>query len=619
MLLCCSLTTTFHLCRTLDHHWLIALSSTITTMFSRGLATLSKNRIGIKSTAAVQLCLDNCIPYSTHNALLYNTLASTAVRNRYLGVRLYSTPPSTEQKKEKPPLMQRIKHEVKHYVNGTKLLGYEIKVSTKLLIKFSQGYELTRREQNQLKRTISDVFRLIPFSAFVIIPFAELLLPIALKIFPNLLPSTYESVTDKDQKRVKLLETRRKTSKFLHETLEESNLLNYNSIENVEKRKIFISFFKKLYNSKNDSSIKFEHEEIMTIANMFKNDTVLDNLSRPQLMAICKFMSITPFGNDNLLRYQIRYKLKSIMHDDIIIDYEGVKSLSPEELHQACVSRGIKAFGTSQEELTNTLSVWLHLRLKEKVPSVLMMLSSTYVYGGKSVEDISSKIIKKSPSSTKSAPVSDTTKSAATYNELLELYYEGILQVLSSIPDPVYNVAKLDVTESKSEAAEQKAAEKSQKNVQPSPTETAAPQTAKTSTPSKPSPAAAETTATPSGAKDTVSTKSGKKPEGVETVPELKTEAKLVTPKLANKDVKVVASAPTGSKTEEDPESADSSAFKLRVLKEQDELIKKEEDELRARKVREQIADDINLDDVEKEAVPPKTEQPKNNKKNECR
>lgn len=45
---------------------------------------------------------------------------------------------------------------------------------------------------SQLKRTTQDLLRLIPFSVFLIVPFMELLLPVALKLFPNMLPSTFE-------------------------------------------------------------------------------------------------------------------------------------------------------------------------------------------------------------------------------------------------------------------------------------------------------------------------------------------------------------------------------------------------------------------------------------------
>lgn len=41
-------------------------------------------------------------------------------------------------------------------------------------------------------RTTADLFRLVPFAVFVIVPFMEFLLPIALKIFPNMLPSTFQ-------------------------------------------------------------------------------------------------------------------------------------------------------------------------------------------------------------------------------------------------------------------------------------------------------------------------------------------------------------------------------------------------------------------------------------------
>ena len=36
------------------------------------------------------------------------------------------------------------------------------------------------------------MLRLIPFAVFVIVPFMELLLPVALKLFPNMLPYTFE-------------------------------------------------------------------------------------------------------------------------------------------------------------------------------------------------------------------------------------------------------------------------------------------------------------------------------------------------------------------------------------------------------------------------------------------
>ena len=86
------------------------------------------------------------------------------------------------------------------------------------------GYELTRREDRQLKRTVQDLGRLVPFSVFVIVPFAELLLPVVLRLFPNMLPSTYEGQKSKDAKASSLRATRKEVSSLLRETLRETGL-----------------------------------------------------------------------------------------------------------------------------------------------------------------------------------------------------------------------------------------------------------------------------------------------------------------------------------------------------------------------------------------------------------
>ena len=85
---------------------------------------------------------------------------------------------------------------------------------------------------------------MIPFAVFIMVPFMEFLLPVALKLFPNMLPSTFEdnfaavrtrcfysaknssdasSITQEEKSR-KLLRMRLEMAKFLQETLRESGL-----------------------------------------------------------------------------------------------------------------------------------------------------------------------------------------------------------------------------------------------------------------------------------------------------------------------------------------------------------------------------------------------------------
>ncbi|KAL4810224.1 LETM1-like protein-domain-containing protein [Aspergillus unguis] len=315
-----------------------------------------------------------------------------------------------EAKKEAKKLTigQKIKKEVQHYWDGTKLLATEVKISSRLALKMAAGYELSRREHRQLKRTVTDLGRLIPFSMFVIIPFAELLLPVALKLFPNLLPSTYEGKSAREKKALSLSSTRKEVSTFLKNTLKESGLpVTAATVRNEE----FAEFFKKIRKTGETPSA----EDVIKVCKIFKDDLTLDNLSRPQLVGICKYMNLNAFGTDAMLRYNIRHRMRQIKRDDRAIFYEGVESLSVPELQMASASRGIRTHGVSPARLREDLTQWLELRLKQGVPSTLLVLSNAYVYaqGGKEAE-MSSQI-------------------------------ESLQSVLSSIPEELFHEIELEV------------------------------------------------------------------------------------------------------------------------------------------------------------------------------
>lgn len=213
----------------------------------------------------------------------------------------------------------------------------------------------------------------MPFSVFVIVPFAELLLPVALRLFPNLLPSTYEGQKSREAKAASLRSTRTEVSQFLRDTLKESGL----PVSAVgAKKEEFTEFFRKVRATGETPS----DEDVIKVCKIFKDDLTLDNLSRPQLVAICKYMNLNRFGTDAMLRYHIRHRMRQIKRDDRAIYYEGVESLSVPELQMACASRGISTHGVSPARLRDELSAWLELRLRKGVPSTLLVLSNAYMY-----------------------------------------------------------------------------------------------------------------------------------------------------------------------------------------------------------------------------------------------
>lgn len=285
-----------------------------------------------------------------------------------------------KEDKKKLTIWQKVKHEVQHYWDGTKLLATEVKISSKLALKMAAGYELTRREHRQLTRTVQDIGRLIPFSVFVIVPFAELLLPVALRLFPNLLPSTYEGAKSKENKATRLRTSRKEVSKFLRQTMRESGLPISQATAQKEE---FTEFFRKLRATGEEPT----KADVIKVCKLFKDDLTLDNLSRPQLVGICRYMNLSTFGTDAMLRYQIRHRMRQIKRDDRAISYEGVESLSVPELQTACAARGLRTHGMSPGRLRDDLQLWLDLRLKYGVPSTLLVLSNAFMYAqGKETE-----------------------------------------------------------------------------------------------------------------------------------------------------------------------------------------------------------------------------------------
>ncbi|PSS08656.1 hypothetical protein M430DRAFT_69911 [Amorphotheca resinae ATCC 22711] len=310
-------------------------------------------------------------------------------------------------KKEKLTLMQKIKKEAQHYWDGTKLLATEVRISTRLAVKMAAGYELSRRENRQLRRTVQDIGRLVPFSVFVLVPFAELLLPVALKLFPNMLPSTYEGQKSKDSKATSLRATRKEVGNFLRNTLKETGLPLSPA---TAQREEFTQFFRKVRATGEAPTAS----DVITVCKLFKDDLTLDNLSRPQLVGMCKYMNLNTFGTDMMLRYQIRHRMRQIKRDDRAISFEGVDSLSVPELQVACLSRGIRTHGVSPARLREDLQTWLDLRLKYGVPSTLLVLSNAFMYSQGKDSEFSTQI-------------------------------EALTGVLSSIPEELFHEIELEV------------------------------------------------------------------------------------------------------------------------------------------------------------------------------
>ncbi|KAK9291393.1 hypothetical protein L1049_019340 [Liquidambar formosana] len=271
------------------------------------------------------------------------------------------------------------KSTLQHYWLGTKLLWADVRISSRLLLKLAGGKSLSRRERQQLTRTTADIFRLVPVAVFIIVPFMEFLLPVFLKLFPNMLPSTFQDKMKEQEALKRRLNARIEYAKFLQDTVKEmaKEVQNSRSGEIKKTAEDLDEFMNKVR-----TGARVSNDEILGFAKLFNDELTLDNISRPRLVNMCKYMGISPFGTDAYLRYMLRKRLQRIKEDDKMIQAEGVESLSEAELREDCRERGLLGL-RSVEEMRQQLRDWLDLSLNHSVPSSLLILSRAFSVSGK--------------------------------------------------------------------------------------------------------------------------------------------------------------------------------------------------------------------------------------------
>ncbi|CAF1068918.1 unnamed protein product [Adineta steineri] len=257
-------------------------------------------------------------------------------------------------------------HELKHYYNGSKLLCTETKITFGLLQQVLNGHRLTRRERKQLTRTINDLFRVVPFSVFIIVPFMEFTLPIFLKLFPNMLPSTFKQINNNEENLKKFFQIKLEATQFLQDTIFKSQDISFNDMITIQ----FEEFLQKIHTSDNYPTIN----EIVEFSSRFSHKLTIDNLDRSQLTALCKLFNLSFNGPKHYLRYKLRLKLYRLKNDDKLILNEGITNLNIEELQAACHERGINSFDINNKSLQSQLQQWLDLHSDKSISPITILL-----------------------------------------------------------------------------------------------------------------------------------------------------------------------------------------------------------------------------------------------------
>jgi len=276
-------------------------------------------------------------------------------------------------------LRDAVKHFLKWVYTGFKLFGADVRASYFLTKRVFKGYPLSVRERRLLVRTTSDCLKLIPFSFFLVVPFAEFALPVFLRLFPNMMPSTFFEQKYDNATLARKLKAKQEMADFWQQVVAQRTQELYESDEYADKAEELLAFQEKLSEGKEYPTLK----EILRFASIFKSEMHLEKMSNQQLTALSQMLGLPTSSSfwQGHLEVQLRHHITNLRREDRDLFWEGIESLKGEELIDVCRRRAIRFHGVTEEEMREDLNRWLRLSANHRqIPtSMLLWIQSFYL------------------------------------------------------------------------------------------------------------------------------------------------------------------------------------------------------------------------------------------------
>jgi len=271
-------------------------------------------------------------------------------------------------------------HFCRWVATGFRLFGADLRASFFLTKRVLHGYPLTVRQRNLLVRTTSDCLKLIPFSFFIVVPFAEIALPVFLRIFPGMMPSTFFEQKYDNATLARKLKAKEEMAEFWQQVvLERTKEISEADNEFADKAEELQKFQEKLMDGQEFPRLK----EILSFSKLFQEELSLQNMSPKQLSAMSRMLGL-PQSNSwwpGHLQVQLRHHITNLRREDRDYLWEGIDGLTQKELIEACRKRAIRFHEVTEAEMRRDLIRWLELSANHRnIPtSLLLWIQSFYL------------------------------------------------------------------------------------------------------------------------------------------------------------------------------------------------------------------------------------------------
>lgn len=324
-------------------------------------------------------------------------------------------------------------HFVQWTVTGFRLFGADVRASFYLTKRILRGYPLTVRERQLLVRTTSDCLKLIPFSFFIIVPFAELALPFVLRLFPNMLPSTFFQQKYDNATLARKLKAKEEMAGFWQNVVHQrtKEISESNQHQHADKARELKEFQDKLMEGQEYPTLK----EILRFSKLFQEEFNLKNMSPRQLSAMSKMLGFPQAKSwwPGHLEVQLRHHVTQLRREDRDYLWEGIENLTKAELIEACQKRAIRFHDMTEEEMRRDLARWLELSANQKnIPtSLLLWIQSFYLRTGSHQEEVICQL--QLTRATPAVPEADPEEAFSSMAERQKAYSQSAQQRLEEV------------------------------------------------------------------------------------------------------------------------------------------------------------------------------------------
>ncbi|CAE6950439.1 letm1, partial [Symbiodinium sp. KB8] len=298
-------------------------------------------------------------------------------------VRPLSSVADPAKRKKKPNQLQTLRawlwDQALHLWHGSRLLYVNSRTAWRLRNQVANGQKLTRRERQLLETTAKDLVRLLPFSAFLIVPGAELLLPFALTLFPTLIPSTF---TTDEQRRRRLILRNLEHSVVRRRLLEHmaARILVSQNLSDDSSKTITAT----LRSLTRGGVIRAEDIRVLTPSFEDDGPLAIQKLPRYILRELCLVMGVYSWSawfeglllpramHAVRLRFILQQTLEKREEDDRCLAEVDLNALTPQELLRENERRRMLWLG-SESNLRAQLQDWLALSLDQDIPNHVLL------------------------------------------------------------------------------------------------------------------------------------------------------------------------------------------------------------------------------------------------------